>query len=102
MIHVIATIELKPECRQAFLEIFNRNIPNVKAETGCLAYEPTVDVQSDIPAQGDVRDNVVTIIEAWENLDCLHKHLQAPHMATYREAVKDLVNQVNLQILKPA
>jgi quinol monooxygenase YgiN len=40
-------------------------------------------------------------VEAWESLDDLHRHLKAPHMATYREEVKDLVKQVSLQVLQP-
>lgn len=40
MIQVIATIELKPGCREDFLPLLNDNVPNVKAEDGCLAYDP--------------------------------------------------------------
>jgi quinol monooxygenase YgiN len=101
MIYVIATIELKSGCREAFLDIFHRNIPNVKAEKGCIRYEPTVDVDSGLPVQIGLRDDVVTIVEAWEDLDALQAHLKTPHMAAYREEVKDLVNQVSLQVLKP-
>ncbi|NLK82560.1 MAG: antibiotic biosynthesis monooxygenase, partial [Lentisphaerae bacterium] len=32
MIHVIATVNLKPGCREKFLEIFNANVPNVLHE----------------------------------------------------------------------
>ena len=37
MIQVIATIELKPGCRDDFLPLLNENVPKVKAEYGCLA-----------------------------------------------------------------
>jgi quinol monooxygenase YgiN len=102
MIYVIATIDLKGGCKDAFLEIFHRNIPNVKAEKGCISYEPTVDVDSGLPIQIKLREDVVTIVEAWEDLDALQAHLKTPHMAAYREEVKDLVIQVSLQVLKPA
>lgn len=101
MIYVIATIDLKEGCKEAFLDIFHRNIPNVKAEKGCISYEPTVDVDSGLPTQIGLRDDVVTIVEAWEDLDALQAHLKTPHMAAYREEVKDLVNQVSLQVLRP-
>lgn len=100
MIYVIATIDLKEGRKGAFLEIFHRNIPNVKAEKGCINYEPTVDVDSGLPIQIGLREDVVTIVEAWENLDALQAHLKMPHMAAYREEVKDLVNQVSLQVLE--
>ena len=102
MIYVIATIDLKDGCKEAFLDIFHRNIPNVKAEKGCITYEPTVDVDSGLPIQIGMREDVVTIVEAWENLDALQAHLKMPHMEAYREEVKDLVNQVSLQVLKPS
>lgn len=102
MIHVVATIELNPGKRDAFLEAFRRNIPNVKAEDGCIAYEPTIDVDTDIPVQEKTGENVVTIVEAWESLDALSAHLKAPHMLSYREEVKDLVGKVSIRVLQPA
>lgn len=101
MIFVIASIEVKPGKRDAFLAEFHKNVPNVLAEKGCLEYSPTVDAHTDIKAQIARRDNVVTIVEKWESLQALHAHLAAPHMATYRERVKDYVAGVTLQILDP-
>lgn len=102
MVHVIAAIELQEGTREAFLAVFKANVPNVLAEAGCIRYEPTVDVDSGIPAQGGVRANSVTIVEAWESLGHLKAHLAAPHMATYREKVKGMVRGVSLQVLGPA
>jgi quinol monooxygenase YgiN len=101
MIQVIATIELKPDCVDKYLPILHENVPRVKAEEGCLAYEPTVDVDSGLSAQGQIRQNTVTLVEAWTSLEALHAHLKTPHMAAYREAVKDYVENVRLQVLKP-
>jgi len=101
MIYVIATIEVMPGKRDAFLTEFHRNMPNVHAEKGCIEYGPTVDAKTDIKAQIPLRENVVTIVEKWEGLSALHAHLGAPHMATYREHTKDLVSRVTLQILEP-
>lgn len=98
MIHVIATVNLKPGCREKFLEIFNANVPNVLHEDGCLSYEPCIDVDSKFaPANPDR----VTIVESWESLDHLNEHLQAPHMKTYSESVKDLRISIELKIVKP-
>jgi len=101
MIYVIATVEVKAGKREAFLAEFHRNIPNVRAEKGCLEYGPTVDAKTDIKAQIPLRDNVVTIVEKWESLQALQAHLGAPHMTAYRERVKDVVAGVTLQILEP-
>jgi quinol monooxygenase YgiN len=102
MIRVVATIEVKPGKRDAYLAILDRNVPNVLAEDGCVAYDPMVDVDSGIAAQGEPRPDVVTLLEEWESLDQLHAHLLTRHMADYREEVKDLVKRVKLQVLTPA
>jgi quinol monooxygenase YgiN len=101
MIYVIATVEVKPGKRDAFLAEFHRNIPNVKGEKGCIEYGPTVDLKTEIKAQVPLREHVVTIVEKWESLAALQAHLTAPHMATYRERVKELVVGVSLQVLEP-
>lgn len=102
MIHVIATIELNAGKREAFLAEFHRIVPMVHGEAGCLDYGPTVDVPSGLAAQGEMRENVVTVVERWASLDALRAHTTAPHMAEYRERVKNLVVGVKLQVLQPA
>jgi len=102
MIHVIATIEVKPGTREAFLAEFHKLVPTVLAEEGCIDYGPTVDAATGIARQIPVRDSVVTILERWESLAALKTHLAQPHMAAYREAVKPYVLGVQLQILEPA
>lgn len=102
MIHVLATITVKPGRREAFLAEFHRIVPTVHAEAGCIEYGPAVDVDSGLTMQGPLRENIAVIIEKWESLDALRAHIHAPHMMEYRTRVKDLVESVTLQILKPA
>ena len=102
MIHVIATIEVNTGKRAAFLEEFHRVMPAVHAEHGCIEYGPTIDVQTAIPAQGQARENVVTVVEKWSDLAALEAHLKAPHMLEYRGRVKDYVAGIKLQVLQPA
>lgn len=102
MVHVLATVELQPGKREAFLAEFHRIVPLVRAEAGCIEYGPTVDLRTGIAVQVPVRDNVVTVVEKWESLDALRAHMAAPHMVEYRGRVKDLVVKVELQILEPA
>jgi quinol monooxygenase YgiN len=101
MIHVIATIELKSSCREKYLEVLRDNVPNVKAEAGCLAYEPALDIDSGLPLQGAVREDVVTIVETWESLEHLVAHLKTPHMLAYRDAVTDYVENVGVHVMAP-
>ena len=51
MIRVIASIEIKPGQRAAFLQALFANVPHVRAEPGCLDYTPMVDTPSGLPPQ---------------------------------------------------
>lgn len=101
MIHVIATIEVVEGKRDAFLAEFRKLMPKVHAEKGCIEYGPAVDVDTGLPMQ-DQRPNNVVIIEKWSDVPALKDHLAQPHMTAYREAVKDYVRGVRLQVLQPA
>jgi quinol monooxygenase YgiN len=101
MIHVIATIELVPGKRDELLAEFRKLVPLVRAEAGCLDYGPAVDMHTGLAVQVPTREHVVTVVERWDSLDALRAHLQAPHMAAYRERVKGLVADVRLQVLQP-
>lgn len=101
MINVIAAIHIKEGRRSEFIEIFKANIPLVLEEKGCKEYMPTIDVPTGLAPQ-ELNDNVVTIIEKWESLEALQAHLAAPHMLTYREKVKGLVEKMSLKVLKEA
>jgi quinol monooxygenase YgiN len=102
MLHVIATIELQPGQREKVLDEFRKIVPLVRAEKGCLAYGPTVDLATDISAQAPLQKDVVVVVEQWEDLDSLEAHLAAPHMTEYRPRVKPLIARAQLQVLAPA
>ncbi|MBE9521553.1 MAG: antibiotic biosynthesis monooxygenase, partial [Proteobacteria bacterium] len=70
-------------------------------ENGCIEYFPAVDIDADLPPQS-LDENVVTIIEKWENLEALRDHLNAPHMLAYKEKVKNIVEDVSLKVLQEA
>lgn len=99
MIHVIASVQVKPGKVMEFLGIFKANMPLVKAEKGCIQYVPTVDIRADLPPQV-LDENVVTIIEAWESLEDLLAHLGSPHMIAYRQKVSGIVEYVTIKVLR--
>jgi len=101
MIYVIATVELIEGKRDLYIEEFNKIIPMVRAEKGCLEYGPTVDVATGIPVQEPINENAITIIERWSDVDALKVHLTAPHMKSYQKAVKDYVKLVRIRVLAP-
>lgn len=102
MIHVIATIELAPGTREAFLAEFRKLIADVRAEAGCIEYGPAIDAETGIPTQFKVGADRVTVIEKWKSVDALKAHSVAPHMQAYRVRVKDFVRGMELRVLAPA
>lgn len=102
MIHVIATIELAPGTRAAFLAEFRKVIASVRAEAGCIEYGPAIDVESGLSAQARIGENRVAVIEKWESMEALRAHLVAPHMVAYRMTVRDFVVSTELRVLAPA
>ena len=64
--------------------------PIVRAEEGCIRYEPCLDIDP------ETRANFVTIVEEWVDEAHLKKHLAADHMARYRDAVADLRKSTTL------
>lgn len=101
MVHVIAFIKVKPGQRDALIEIFNKNVPNVLAEDGCIQYTLTVDTESGIGIQ-QKDENIVTVIEKWESTAALQAHLEAPHMDQYRKDTEGMTEGVELRVLEDA
>jgi quinol monooxygenase YgiN len=102
MIHVIATIEIKPGQRDGYLAEFRKLVPSVLAEAGCIEYGPTIEVATGLPPQRPLREDVVTIVEKWESVEHLKDHLAAPHMQEFRPRVKALVVNTSIVVLEPA
>lgn len=102
MIHVIATIELVPGTRDAYLDVFRTLVPEVRAEKGCLEYGPAIDAETDLTNQARVGPDKVVVVEKWEDVAALKAHSASPHMQVYRVQVKDYVRGVHLLVLDPA
>ena len=102
MIHVLATIEVQPGQRAAFLREFHALMPLVHAEHGCIEYGPAVNCPTSIPVQAHLSDDTVMVIEKWSDVAALEAHLKAPHMSDYRVKVKPFVKGVTLRVLQPA
>ena len=102
MIHVIATIRTAAGRRNDLLKAFTKLVPEVRAEAGCIEYGPAIDVQDAIEGQAEARNDVVTVVEKWEDSAALRAHLAAPHMKKFRESMKDVVAAVEIRVLEPA
>jgi quinol monooxygenase YgiN len=101
MIHVIASVRVKPGKRDEFIALFKSILPKVREEQGCVRYLPAIDIATGLPPQ-ELDENLVTIIETWDSVDALQNHLGTPHMAAYFEKEKPLVEGSILKILQEA
>lgn len=102
MIHVIADIVVKTGRRDDFVALFYKLVPAVLAEDGCLAYGPTVELATGIELQLPLRPHVVTVLEQWESVDALRRHLDAPHMHEFRDKVASMVDGLTIRVTQPA
>ncbi|HEY5717865.1 MAG TPA: putative quinol monooxygenase [Motiliproteus sp.] len=99
MITVIATIQLKPGCREAYLARLQQLVPAVLHEPGCLKYQPLVDAQCVLDRLESNPDQVM-LLENWSSIGALEDHLRAPHMQAYRQDAQDWVESVKLRVLE--
>jgi quinol monooxygenase YgiN len=76
MIYVVATTQVKPESREAFIEGAKQCIAATHQEKGCLAYESHTSIND---------PNLFVVVERWQSREDLNAHGRAPHMKTWRE-----------------
>jgi len=102
MIHVIAMITTKPGQREAVLGEMRANIPNVRAEQGCIEYGPAIDTENAGPVQTALGQDSIVVIEKWESLEALRAHGASAHMKAYAARTKDLLASRVIHVLSPA
>jgi quinol monooxygenase YgiN len=101
MIHVIAIVTTKRGQRDAVLQAFRANVPNVLAEHGCIECEATVDTAPALKFQTEFGANTFLVIEKWESVESLEAHSTAPHIITYGAKVMDMIANRVIHFLSP-
>jgi quinol monooxygenase YgiN len=76
MIYVVATTQVKPESREAYVKGAKECIAATRKEKGCLSYENHSSIND---------PNLFVVVERWETRDDLNVHGKAPHMKIWRE-----------------
>ncbi|MBR1222084.1 antibiotic biosynthesis monooxygenase [Bradyrhizobium sp. U87765 SZCCT0131] len=80
MIFVIATTDVKPEHRDAYIAGARDCIAATRQETGCIAYESHTSIHD---------PNRFVFVERWENRDALNAHARSDHMKIWRKLSAD-------------
>lgn len=76
MIYVVATTQVKPESRDAFIAGAKACIAETRKEKGCISYENHISIND---------PNIFVVVERWESREDLNAHARAPHMNVWRE-----------------
>lgn len=102
MLTIIAEIKVKsdPKHLKAVINALKNIIPVVLMEDGCLLYELLVNSEVNMPYQVPLHHNTLIILEKWQSIDHLNKHLTTQHMQAYQEKVKNDVISVKISILE--
>lgn len=100
MIHVIATITTQPEQFTRVLEKLLSLRTKVLLEQGCIQYQPCQDHQPLINRQVGFRPNTITLVEQWESMEDLNRHLETPHLKQYQADVTSWIEHVELNVLE--
>jgi quinol monooxygenase YgiN len=76
MIYVVATTQVKPDSRDAFIKGHKACIAETLKEKGCVSYEGHTSIHD---------PNTYVVVERWESREDLNAHGRAPHMKVWRE-----------------
>ncbi len=101
MVHVIAIITAKPGLREAMLAEVDAVKAIVRAEDGCIEYQPTIDTPNVGDFQTEFGEDTFVVIEKWANMETLRAHARSKHMAEYASKVKDLMANRTVHVMSP-
>lgn len=101
MIHVIARITARPGQRDAILEAFARNRPNVLAEEGCIEYGAVIDAENGGKIQSPIGPDTFLVVEKWASIEALQAHGASAHMASYAAETKEWIEERQIHVLAP-
>lgn len=85
---IIVNVKIKPKanCKQDFINEFNKVATLVRAEKGCLEYELHQKLSS---------DSELFLFERWTSKEDLDQHLTTEHLLQYISKVKELLEVKN-------
>jgi quinol monooxygenase YgiN len=80
MIYVVATTQVKPEHRDAYIAGAKACIAATQKEAGCIYYDSHASVND---------PNRFVFVERWETRDALNAHGRSEHMKVWRKLSAD-------------
>lgn len=90
MIHVVATITIKPEKREKTLAAARIAIAATQQEKGCIGY----DLHESVTKPG-----TYVFVERWESRENLTAHMNAEHFKVWRKAGAEGITSRRIEII---
>ena len=97
-VYVLAFITAKSGKRSDVLRHILAVEPAVRAETGCIEYQTTIDPADDGASPAPMGEDTFVVVEKWACMADLEAHRVSPHMADFGQKVKDLVASRTIHI----
>lgn len=103
MIHVFATVKIKPGLLQQALECYRFLVPAVMAnEPGCIEYSPTVDYDLGLPNQ-ERNECLIFVTECWASENDFRAHLAMAHCVEFRKRIASCLEEgIRIRVTKCA
>ncbi len=93
MIHLIATLTIKPGSLGAVTKAVQPCIEATRKEDGCISYDLHVNVTD---------DTKLVFVERWENRAALDAHFRTPHLKAWREAGGPYFTSRSIEVISDA
>jgi quinol monooxygenase YgiN len=82
MVVQLVRVPIKPDRREAWLELIRQNAEQTRAEEGCESYQISEDIE--IP-------NTFTIVERWRDLETQYEHFRNPEFGKLMDALGGII-----------
>jgi quinol monooxygenase YgiN len=82
MVIQLVRVSIKPEERDAWLELIRQNATQTRSERGCETYQISEDLET---------PNTFTIVERWTDLEAQYDHFRNPEFGKLMGAVADII-----------
>ena len=99
MIHLIAVLTAKIGHRASLLAALNAIVEEVRAEPGCIEYQPLIDLSYSPEKFGA---NALVVVEKWQDQAALDAHNEGAALKSFMEKAKHLLAQAEIHLMQDA
>src|SRR5688500_10265938 len=82
MVIQLVRVSIKPDQRDAWLDLIRENAAKTRAEEGCESYEIGEDIET---------PSTFMIVERWANLEAQYDHFRNPEFGKLMGALADII-----------